>query len=71
VTRIPERLNLVNRTLASQTQLLPHRPALSRRDLMVKYRRYRRLYRYPWKRRGWARPHVEAMGRLMEELEPR
>lgn len=68
VTRIPERLNLVNRTLASQTQLLVDQRALSRRDLTIKYRRYRRLYHHAWKRRGWARPYVEAMGRLMDEL---
>jgi hypothetical protein len=71
VAHIPGQLNLVNRTLASQTQLRWERPDLESRELLRKYRAYRRLYRNPLRRLGWARPHVEAMGRLMDDLELR
>jgi hypothetical protein len=71
VTHIPGRHNVINRTLASQTMLRFDWPEIKPRELLVKYRCYRRLYRLPWKRRGWARPHVEEMARLMDEMEVR
>jgi hypothetical protein len=68
---IPGRFNVINKTLASQTQLAYPRPEMDRRELMLKYHAYRRLYRLPWVRGEWSRPHVEAMARLMDQLEVR
>lgn len=64
-----ERLSVVNRTVASQTQLRSPRRVVSRSELRRKYRRYCRLYeglRTP--HTPWAEPYVAMMGELMEEL---
>lgn len=53
--RLPVRVSAMNRTLASQTSLGNRGPAISRRALLRRCARYRRLYR-PARRRPGARP---------------
>jgi hypothetical protein len=67
-----ERLSVMNRTLASSTQLgsgswRPLPPEL----LMRKYERYRTLYHRPPHGLAWAAPQVAQMRDLMAELELR
>jgi hypothetical protein len=71
VRHLDDRLSMMNRTLASQTQLsAPDRKTTPTRSVLVrKYRRYRRLYRrFDASRTPWARPYLDGMGELMEEL---
>ena len=69
---LSERLSLMNRTLASQTSLGHLGTAISRRHLLRKLARYRRLYERPLPPAlSWAQPHAERMGALMDELELR
>jgi hypothetical protein len=71
---LDDRLSLVNRSLASQTQLRrgernsPARPGELRRKCAAYRRLYRRLAR---SRPAWARPYLAMMGELMDELSPR
>jgi hypothetical protein len=64
--------SVVNRTLASQTTLFHRRPSISRRVVLRKYRRYRRLYRdRTVAGMPWTAEYVERMAQLMDQLEPR
>ena len=66
---LPDRLSLMNRTLASQTTLGLRAPELTRGHLVRKYRRYRRLYERPLRHLpDWAQNDVEAMAELMEDV---
>ena len=67
--RLDESLSLMNRTLASQTSLGWRRARFSRLELLLKYRRYRRLYgRSLPAELAWAEPYRKAMAGLMGEL---
>jgi hypothetical protein len=70
VRHLDDRLSMMNRTLASQTQLRSGRDTdPSRSGLVRKYRGYRRLYRrFDASRTPWARPYLERMDELMDEL---
>ena len=74
VVRLPDRLSMVNRTLASRTQLRSgerNRPP-TRAELLRKRRRYERRYRrMNLSRTPWAKPWVAMMGDLMSKLEAR
>ncbi len=74
VLYLPDRLSMVNRTIASRTQLSagdrshPSTPAEMRRKLA----RYRRRYgRIDLSDAPWARPYVAMIAELTGELEPR
>lgn len=69
--RLPVRLSAMNRTLASQTSLGNRGPAISRRALLRRYARYRRLYRQLGTAPAWCVPLIARMDELMAELEPR
>lgn len=70
--RIPRRLSLMNRTLASQTSLVSLSRLAPRASLLRKYRRYRTLYRRPLAPGlEWSAPEVARMDALMAELSPR
>jgi hypothetical protein len=72
VRRIPHRLNLVNRTLASQTTMGHVDRTTRPSELRLKHAIYRRRYRHaPVRRTPWARPYVAMMDELMERLELR
>jgi len=63
---VPEPLSMMNRTLASRTSLTDVR---SRRQLVRKYRRYRRLYRAAMEAEvRWCEPYVAMMRDLMDDL---
>ena len=69
-----ERLSMMNRTIASQTQLRRgDPPAVATPDEMRrKLARYRRLYRRLQRSAApWARPYLAMMGDLVDELTPR
>jgi hypothetical protein len=71
VQHLEDRLSMMNRTLASETQLRSsgRETVLSRSTLIRKYRGYRRLYgRFDASRTPWARPHLARMDQLMQEL---
>lgn len=73
VRRIRGTLAVQNRNLASQTALAWGRPSISRDELLAVFRRYRNLYSA---RRlaaipSWARPYVDLMAELMQEIRPR
>jgi hypothetical protein len=69
VPLLDERLSVMNRTLASQTSLNHRGRCISRRRLLRKRDRYRRLYARPLRPElRWAQPHADRMGELMEEL---
>ena len=72
VKRVEAELSVANRSLASQTTLGQTRLAISRSELLRKFRRYKRLYhrRLP-DDLAWCRPYVAMMAELMNELEPR
>jgi len=72
VLRLKDRLSLMNRTLASQTTLGVLGSPISRRRLLRKLARYRRLYERPLAPAlAWAQPYADRMGELMEDLELR
>jgi len=72
VPLLAQRLSLMNRTLASQTSLGHLGVPISRRKLLRKLPRYRRLYDRPLTGElAWAQPYAERMGALMGELELR
>jgi hypothetical protein len=72
VPALRDRLSLMNRTIASQTTLGITRGAISRRRLLRKLARYRRLYLTPLRPDlAWAQPYADRMGELMEDLELR
>jgi hypothetical protein len=59
----------MNRTLASQTSLGHLGIPISRRRLLRKLTRYRRLYEQPLTGElAWAQPYADRMGALMDEL---
>jgi hypothetical protein len=69
VHRIDEPLSIANRTLASQTSLGLRFRDLGPRELRLKLRLYRRRYRRPLPAElAWARPYVEMMAALTDEL---
>ena len=64
-------LGVQNRNLASQTALGWTRPVFERDELIASFWRYRRLYR-SWRvptEIRWARPYIEQMAELMDELD--
>jgi hypothetical protein len=65
-------LAIQNKSLASQTVLDYRSPTVSPDFLRRRLRRYRRFYRPSALPPGaeWARPHVEAMADLMDDLRP-
>lgn len=71
IQRIHATLGVQNRNLASQTALGWKRPMLERDELIASFWRYRRLYRSRGIRTeiGWARPYIEDMAELMDELD--
>jgi hypothetical protein len=70
---VRERLSLMNRTFASQTALRRrHGGPISRRALVRKLARYRRLYDTPLRDElAWAQPYADRMRELTAELELR
>ena len=73
VRRLRETLAIQNRSLASQTALAWRRPFVSREELIESFERYRGLYsgwRLPRALR-WARPYVDRMHELMQEIHVR
>jgi len=73
VRRIPATLAVQNRNLASQTALAWGRPSISRDELLAVFRRYRDLYSSPRLAAAlsWARPYVDLMADLMQEIRPK
>jgi hypothetical protein len=73
IRRIPVTLAIQNRSLGSQTALAWDRPSISRAELLAVYRRHRDLYRSVKLDTGlsWARPCVDQMANLMQEIRPR
>jgi hypothetical protein len=69
LTRIDRRLSLMNRTLGSTTSLAIGKTAITRSELLRKFRGYRRLYeRARLRDLDWARSYVGMMSDLMSEL---
>ena len=74
VLTLPDRLSLINRSIASKTQLLagdrgrPSTPAELRRKLERYRRRYRRI---DLSKTPWAEPQVAQMAALTDELRAR
>jgi hypothetical protein len=71
--RIPKLLAIQNRNLASQTALGWRLPEIDRAYLLERYEAYRRFYA-GWRIRrelAWAQPCIDAMARLMDDLQPR
>lgn len=69
VARVDRSLSVMNRTLASRTSLGHRRPAISRRELLRKHRRYRELYRRPVAPDlAWCEPYLAMMADLMDRL---
>ena len=73
VKYLPFALSMMNRSLASQTVLAAGRPTITREEIVEAYERYRMLYARTRLSRAlrWARPHVDAMAELMEDLKLR
>jgi hypothetical protein len=71
--RVPGVLAIQNRTLASQTSLAWGRPSIGRDALVRLFRCYDGLYA-SWPKRAdlaWAKPYVDMMAELMNEIRPR
>jgi hypothetical protein len=69
VAVLDDRLSLQNRTIASQTALVPQQRTIGRRHLLRKLDRYRRLYDRPLAPElAWAQPYADQMASLMREL---
>jgi hypothetical protein len=73
VPYLNERLSVMNRTLASQTTMRDRGGgSISRRTLLRKLDRYRRLYDAPLRAElAWAQPYADQMSELMAALELR
>ncbi len=74
VERLPDRLSMVNRTIASKTQLGAgdRKRSSTSAEMLRKLARYRRRYRrMDLSRTPWAEPYVAQMAELTEELAPR
>jgi hypothetical protein len=73
VKRIAATLAIQNRNLASQTTLGGKLFVLDRERLVRALERYRGLYRSYWLRPGlrWARPYVDLMAELMDDVRVR
>ena len=72
VPELREGLSLQNRTIASQTALVPQQRTIGRRHLLRKLDRYRRLYQRPLPAEmAWAQPYADRVGALMDDLELR
>lgn len=66
---LPQRLSLMNRSLASQTTLHFRRPRLSRATLLARWQAYRTLYAPPREPElAWSAPEVARMAALMASL---
>src|SRR5262249_14893955 len=69
VKRIGRHLSLMNRSLASQTSMGWRKPGVTRRELTVKFHRYRKLYsRFEHPEMAWSGPYVKMMADLMAEV---
>lgn len=71
VRKIERRLSVMNRTLASQTQMGGgRRPYVTRSELIRKFQSYRRLYERPRlpDELAWCRPYVKMMAELVDRL---
>jgi hypothetical protein len=72
VKKMAGRPSLMNRTLASQTTLGHKRKTISRTALMLRYRRYQRIYRKPLPDElAWSAPYQALMAELMDDLKVR
>jgi hypothetical protein len=72
VMTVERRLSVMNRTLASQTQMGFEKPSVSRSELLQKLRRYRSLYaRQVPPELAWCRPYLGMMSELIEQLDVR
>jgi hypothetical protein len=71
IRRIEEPLSVMNRTLASQTSLLPGGRKTSRAKLLRRYEKYKRLYAAPPEALPWCAPYVARMADLMGRLHRR
>jgi hypothetical protein len=70
IRRMTGTLAIQNRTLASQTTLAWRRPSIGREELANLLHRYKRLYA-SWKlapELSWARPYVDMMAELMQDI---
>ena len=74
VLTLPDRLSVMNRTIASRSQLRGgdrKRPSTSA-EMLRKLARYRRRYRtIDLSKTPWAQPYVARMAALTQELQPR
>jgi hypothetical protein len=69
---IDEPLSIMNRSIGSITSLRGIAPPLARARLLLRYRRYRRLYRTrPPDALAWTGPYRAMMADLMDDLLPR
>ena len=72
VKKIADRPSLMNRTLASQTTLGYKHEPISRTKLILRYHRYRRIYRKPLPEElVWSAPYQALMAELMDDLKVR
>jgi hypothetical protein len=74
VLTLPDRISVINRTIASRTQLGAgdRKHPSTKAEMLRKHARYRRRYRrLDLSRTPWAEPYVARMAELTEELEPR
>ncbi len=66
---LPQRLSLMNRSLASQTSLHFRKRRFGRATLVARWREYRSLYRStPTPELAWSEPYVARMAALMDAL---
>ena len=71
IRRISATLAIQNRTLASQTTLAWGRPSIRRDELVILLHRYRGLYS-SWQvhaELSWAKPYVDMMAELMQDID--
>ena len=74
VLTLPDRLSLINRSIASKSQLRAsdRNRRSTRAEMLRKLERYRRRYRrIDLSKTPWAEPYVAQMAELTEELRPR
>jgi len=70
VRRFREVLGIQNRSMASQTAMAWRRPSITRDELITSFHRYRDLYS-SWhlpRELRWARPYVDLMDELMQQI---